>query len=184
MTIAGRSPAPGDDLRRVIDSVRQAFQNGASQSELDSVSGDLTTLQATVADVAVFAFSAHNNGTDQTGIARGVHTNVTFGSELFDTGNTTAPPTPSARRRPGWSGSARIYTGRTQPTPIRRLQEWRAVPEWDCHQRGRPTWRGNVAVIGVANGSDYYEVYAFSVSGGTLTTKGNSAITYFMGWTL
>lgn len=131
------------------------------------------------------SFSAHKNGTDQTGIASATPTQVTFGTEVFDVGgffasNAWTPPAGKVMI----TATAVCTTGLTASTNA----------TLDIYKNGSLFKRfGKLAgatnevlymsasIIDDANGTDAYTVVFTGTSAGTLTIAGGASVTYFMG---
>jgi len=132
-------------------------------------------------------FSAHKNGTDQTGIADSTLTKVTFGTEDWDVNSnfasSTFTPTVAGKYLitacvqwnsigDGFTGQANVYFNGSN---LRTLYANRAGAA------GNQLCSGTVLVV--MNGStDYIEIFAqHSDTGGTRDIEGDATQTYFQG---
>jgi hypothetical protein len=134
-------------------------------------------------------FSAHKNGTNQTGIANATFTKITFGTERFDVnGNYDAANskwTPPAGRvlilgATYWS----VATGAGNFILSVYKNGVRYEDQIATNFTAGATLANNLAVIDDANGTDFYELYGFGSTGTTLTIDGTASATYFMGYML
>jgi hypothetical protein len=150
-----------------------------------------TTLAATgiVTRTGQPAFSAHKNGTNQTGIANATFTKITFGTERFDVnGNYDAANskwTPPAGKVL-ITGAVFWNVGTTVGNFI--LSVFKNGVRYDDQITTNYTAvsaLGNmIAIVDDANGTDFYELYGFGSTGTTLTIDGTASATYFMGYML
>lgn len=121
-------------------------------------------------------FSAHKNGTDQTGIVASTFTKITFTTELFDVGSyydaANSKWTPPAGIVLVTAGVASLGVVANASTYVilykngTRFRDSISVP-------GGTNTSNGLAVIEQANGTDYYEIYIFTGSAGTATALGN-----------
>lgn len=154
-----------------------------------------TAIEELANDIAASpaSFSAHKNGTDQTGIVSDTPTKITFPTEAWDTGSYydaansrwTPPPglvhiTAVVRLSAGLADGAyyaiMLYKNGSSLRDGVGLQ---------ARNVGIPLAPA-ISVIDVANGTDYYEVYLWpgGVSGGNKTAAGIAVWTYFQGHAL
>lgn len=134
-------------------------------------------------------FSAHKNGTDQTGIGSGTYTKITFGTELFDIGSLFSnsrwtPPAGSVHVK----GIAVLYQGLTSGT-VAVLSIHKNGSEYKTASSivGTPAsgYAGlTVDIVDRANGTDYYELFASGTTASTFSVNGAATQTFFMGWAL
>ncbi|WP_456723046.1 hypothetical protein [Bradyrhizobium sp. USDA 4350] len=143
------------------------------------------------ANIAAGSFSAHKNGVDQTGITSAVATKVTFGTKLFDPDgcfdNTTnyrwTPPAGKVVIT-----AALWLTGTWPSANTSTIQVYKNGAQF----RGGFNDGGVandatcfVTIVDDANGTDFYELYASAATtSGTVTVKGNSTWSFFMGTVL
>lgn len=182
------APIFGDIIQAVTIDIGAPSPGSVTASSIDA--GQAAAIRA-VLDIpdqpASVAFSAHKNGVDQTGIASGTETKVTFGAEDFDLG--------------GYYDAA---TSRfTPPAGIYRLQAYLyfaggLVDQSDygiCFYRNgskikqrflRASGTGlagcEFSCLVTANGTDYFEVYGAAYGTGTKTINGNQSGTGFSGY--
>lgn len=134
------------------------------------------------------SFKAHKNGTDQTGIANSTWTKITFGTEVWDTGaaydsatnHRWTPPAGKVRIAAQINVSAGASASNVQRVAIYKNGSLFAVGTPDFCSTGSVV-RPRVDVTDTANGTDYYEVWAFLISGGTLTVAGATTDSWFEG---
>lgn len=131
------------------------------------------------------AFAAHMNGTDQTGIATGTYTKVTWGTENFDQGSLFDSSTNYR-----WTPSAGIVRLSAQLYYSAGLTG--TVVQCALYKNGSALKIGLGPVIGVtgvvqvaytdiANGTDYYEIFAYATTATSITVSGDATLTYFCG---
>lgn len=130
-------------------------------------------------------FSAHKNGTDQTGIASVTQTKLTFTTEIFDTGGfydaANSRWTPSAGKVIV-SASAFLFSTLTTGgvCEISIYKNGARYKSADIGAAGG--FDGlNVTVIDDANGTDFYEAYIYGTTAGTFDVEGDAHATHFMG---
>ncbi|UGA46657.1 hypothetical protein HU230_0011695 [Bradyrhizobium quebecense] len=137
------------------------------------------------------AFSAHKNGTDQTGVASGTYTKVTFGTKLYDVDNTFDAVTNSRWTPPAGIVliDASVWVTGTWPagTPITAVIYKNGVAfrggfiDTGLANDGV----GSISMTDSANGTDYYELFCqVNTTSGTATFKGNTTWTWIMGTVL
>ncbi len=159
------------------------------QDDVAEIETDITELSDAIAaiggpPVAPAAFSAHKNGTAQSGIADNTLTQITFGTEVYDVGNHFASHAWTPPSGKVCMSAATILDGNTIA----------AASAVAIYKNGSLFKLGfNPAVVGlyglgqitiddIANGSDVYTVYAaVQLASGTATARGTSPETYFMG---
>lgn len=131
------------------------------------------------------SFHAHKNGTNQTGIANDTWTQVTFGTEVYDTGSNFAssawtPPAGKVRMIASvncFAGSS--INGYVVVSIYKNGTSWKV----NSDQTFMVSQSKTVTVIADddANGTDVYTVYAFITSGTTSSLSGNAGYSFFMG---
>lgn len=151
--------------------------------------GNAAGVKATggVYDVEVAAFSAHKNGSDQTGIADITFTTVTWSTELYDIGGYFAsdgwtPPAGKVHLQANLLVSATVTTGNQISCAIfKNGSGYKQV-----NLMGSSIIGGGgvfIAVEDVANGTDVYTVKVYiDVNSGTATVSGNTQNTFFTGF--
>ena len=134
-----------------------------------------------------YGFSAHKNGSSQTGIVSSTDTKVTFTTEIFDAGSYYDAPnsrwTPPAGRV---LLSAQIYvTGTFTSSNACICAIWKngaVLKEGFFYPSLANSASAPVTVVDDANGTDYYEIYVRqSTSSGTATVDGTAKWSYFCG---
>lgn len=134
------------------------------------------------------SFSAHKNGTSQTGVAVSTDTKVTFGTEdwdthgFFDATNSRFLPTIAGKYRI----SANVYFTSTN------AQDGNAhgaaiYKNGSAHKYGPQQISGAVtntsvgvsAIVDFNGSTDYVEIYAFAGGSGNRTIDGTATLTYF-----
>lgn len=132
------------------------------------------------------SFRANKNNVDQTAIATATTTKLTFTTEVFDTGNyydsTNSKWTPpagsvllnasvwySAGAVVGSSAQIQIYKNGAQLGSATQIagSVSEVIPE--------------ATIIDTANGTDYYEIYAYAAGAGNKTASGTVGLTWFCG---
>lgn len=129
-------------------------------------------------------FSAHKNGTDQTGIVTNTWTKVTFPTELYDDGGYFASDkyTPPAGKR---IMSAGVYINSLTEGVLTITALYK---NGDAFKYGPMVYSGGSGNICLpaswqddASGTDYYEIYAYHGQGSDRDIEGDSIKTFFMG---
>lgn len=133
------------------------------------------------------SFSVHKNGTDQTGVATGTLTKVTWSTADWDTTsgfdftNSRFLPTVPGKYRLSWA--VPFSGGVDQTTILCRLRK-NGVDHKDG-VRLQASGTGGVTMVGSvlvdANGTDYFELFAFQASGSNQTISGSTLTTFFQG---
>ena len=136
------------------------------------------------------SFSAHKNGTDQTGISSATETKMTAGTEVWDVGGyydaANSKWTPPA-------GKVRISVSAYFTAGIVDQALFLAViyKNGSALRYGPAIEASGTSTTGVfadilddANGTDYYEAYVSGNGAGNKTIVGTSSLTYFQGHTL
>lgn len=147
-------------------------------------------ITARAQDLNKFGFSAHKNGTNQTGIASATDTKCTFTTEIFDNGgyydSTNSKWTPPAGRilvTAQFYGTGTIAAG--QPYVVAVWKNGAVYKEGFIYSGRADNGNCNVAIVDDANGTDYYEIYVrFAGVTGTATVDGTAKWTFFTGSTL
>ena len=132
-------------------------------------------------------FSAHKNGTDQTGIVTGTWTKITFGTEVYDVG--AAYDAANSKWIPGVIGQAHISASTVFTVPVDQQQMQVAVYiNGVIHKRTFFVASGTESagpVIGIdipiTAAADYIEIYALHNFGINKDIYGIATITFFMG---
>jgi hypothetical protein len=133
-----------------------------------------------------YGFSAHKNGTAQTGINM-TATKVTFGTEVYDTGGfydaTSSKWTPPAG--PITIKAGMVYTTNVVVGSFGSLSIYK---NGTIFKQGlvfgafaAGFMNGEVTIDDVANGTDYYEVYTSGGTASNFAIDGVAANTWFMG---
>ncbi|MCP4259105.1 MAG: hypothetical protein GY774_16590 [Planctomycetes bacterium] len=135
-------------------------------------------------DIRLAGFSVHKNGTNQTGVATGTWTKVTWPTEIYDTNSEFA--------NDKWTPSARIVQ-------ITAGITWIALGDGvtgiiALYKNGTLFKYGNIIKVGGtvnlhcggswednANGTDDYEIYIFHNHGSDRDIEGSSTYSFFMG---
>jgi hypothetical protein len=138
-------------------------------------------------------FSANKNGTNQTGVADGVATKLTFGTEArdvgsyFDTTNSRWTP-PAGDYAIGGFAYVSSSTGSVYYVNLSILKNGSTVVGGSTlSQVGLSIGVGILPTFAVvANGTDYFELFitVFHAAGGVAVVDGTVANTQFYGWTL
>ena len=128
-------------------------------------------------------FRAHKNGVNQTGIVVGAITKLTFGTEVYDRGAFYDPAlsrwTPPAGLvhiegavwySAGMTGNASVGILKNGVTLVRTVNNSPQSSDGVV-----------VAVDDIASGTDYYELFALTVSGSAASASGLPELTYFCG---
>ncbi len=124
---------------------------------------------------------------DQTGVASATWTKVTLNSESQDVGNyfdTTNKRWTPPKGRIGISAAARFSAGlQDQQTYACAIYKNGAIFKCGAffHSSGTGVIDPTVMVYDDASGTDYYEMWCYGVSAGTLTLQGNAVFTWFEG---
>ncbi len=166
------------DNREVSDYLRKSLKVVKRELEIIHDIGNLNIEQPA-------AFSAHKNGTDQTGIATSTWTKLTWSTEIFDINSELVSSIWTPGRR-----VIRIIAGAT----FISLADGTLVV-LGLYKNGSLFKRGsNIAVgaagsvqitdswIDKADGDDYYEIYVWHNHGSNRDIDGDAARTYFMGY--
>ena len=132
-------------------------------------------------------FSAHKNGTDQTGIVTATYTKLTFSTEVYDQGGTFDAVTNSRWTPP--AGRIRIDAGALFSANVVDQNDYRIAVYKNGSRFRTATYRssgtGNISatitIQDLANGTDYYEIFVYGAGTGNKTVEGDATDTYFMG---
>jgi hypothetical protein len=134
------------------------------------------------------SFSVNKNGTDQTGIAATTNTKLSFSNERWDTGSAFDNATNYRWTPP--AGKVRISAQAlfTAGTSIGGIYLIMIFKNGSVYRQGAFVTQSagasiacHVTVLDNANGTDYYEVYVYGSSAGTLTVGGGADVTFFEG---
>jgi len=133
-------------------------------------------------------FSAHNNGTSQTGIVPSTGTQLVLGTALYNVGgnyNTansrwTPPPGPVSLI------AGALFTTNVAATDNAVLAIYKNGSDFRhgaiAYAVSAGVAEAAIAIQDIANGTDYYEVWCFvGPSAGNKATQGNPTFNYFMG---
>jgi hypothetical protein len=137
--------------------------------------------------VTDISFSANKNAIDQTSIAASTYTKVTFTNEQFDTASTYDAPNSKWVPTAGKImivGSVMISAGLASQCDCElAVYKNGAILKNLALERSSGTSSFTIkgSLIDIANGTDYYELYAYN-SGGTTTIAGAVSVTYFQGF--
>lgn len=132
------------------------------------------------------SFSAHKNATNQTGVTTATEVKVTFGTEVFDVGAAydvaTSRWTPAAGKVL-INAAILIIAGTVdqQITYIGVYKNGALFRRGGHFQQNGVSVGPMVTIIDDANGTDYYEIYAYAEGAGDKTISGVANVTYFMG---
>ncbi len=138
----------------------------------------------TLATAIQAAFSAHKNGTDQTGVADATFTAITFGTEVYDIGgffasNTWTPPAGIVSLTASAAFSGTIAAGALVAVAIYKNG---SIFKQSLSVAVATLGGSTVTCQDSANGTDAYTVQGFvDVTSGTGTISGSTSLTYFMG---
>jgi hypothetical protein len=141
---------------------------------------------ATQSGAALASFRATKNGTDQTGIASGVATKISFTAEDFDIGSyydaTNSKWTPPAGKvlisiQLNCNGGVVAQNGYV-PTLYKNGVFFKSAAQVSS---GAISVLMTLTVLEDANGTDYYEVYFSGFGAGNKTISGAAAETFFQG---
>lgn len=131
----------------------------------------------------VISFSAHKNGTDQTGVATSSDVPVTFGTEVYDNGglfssNGFRPPPGVAHM----SASVR-YTGTVDQTlyyihVVKNSAPYKTVT---FHSSGTGPLSVPITIEDECDGDDLYTIEARHTAGSDRTIDGGATVTFFTG---
>lgn len=133
----------------------------------------------------VVGFSAHKNGTDQTGIADSTFTLVTFGTEVYDVGghfasNGWTPPAGIVNLTASIRLTGTFVAGAT--TAVAIYKNGVALSQHNHHSGVANAAIINITVMDLADGDDVYTVMTFcDVTSGTATLDGSAVHTRFSG---
>ncbi len=162
----------------------------ALETDVSTAEDDINALQAAVAGLGgggtPASFSAHKNGTDQTGIADLTFTQITFGTEVYDVGGYFSS---SAWTPPAGKVSLNVtcfMTGTVTVGSICLVAIYKngVIFKQGIIGAGSDISGGSAATVtdDIANGSDVYTAYVFvNVDSGTATVLGLSRQTWFSG---
>jgi len=131
-------------------------------------------------------FSAHKNGSDQTGIADQTYTKLTFATEAFDIGSfydaANSKWTPPA-------GLVQII-GRAYLSVVTNgicgiaVYKNGVLSKTALYNTDSTADGVEISIIDRANGSDYYELYVYGTAVTTATVSGAATSSFFMGFSL
>jgi hypothetical protein len=127
------------------------------------------------------AFSAWNSSA--TSCTNSAWTKITYGTEEFDTNNNFA----SSTFTPTVAGYYQLNSTATLSSPFSGLMMVALYKNGSlfkrlCSTTNSGTYGANGSCIVYANGStDYFEIYLYQTSGGSINTNADSTATYFNG---
>ena len=183
---ASHEPAGSDELTAFI---KHALATAVNDFLIASGVGVFVkkTLAETKVILALPKFSAHKNGTDQTGIVDATPTKVTFTTEEYDEGS--AYDAPNSKWVPGIIGKAHVSAS----------CHWFATVDQKMieilvYKNGAPTKQKRAAASGTGDGAlgidcdvlvgavtDYFEIYVTQWTGASQDIYGASPFTFFQG---
>lgn len=140
---------------------------------------------ATPAASTFEGFSAHKNGTAQTGILDATYTKITFGTEIYDVGSKYASSTwtPSAGKVEVICGvffTGTYVAGNTTQIAIYKNGTIFKGGTWMLASTSGGS--GFISIHDDANGTDTYEAYLYAdTTGGTTSVNGDAINSFFMG---
>lgn len=134
----------------------------------------------------VISFSAHKNGTDQTGIATATYTKVTAPTEVYDNGALYDASNSRFRPPPGivrFTGSLLTVGSSDGAAVIAVIYKNGALYRHGVWSRSSSTAAtgSSVYIEEECDGDDYYEFWFYQSSSGNQDIDGDSVNTYFMG---
>jgi hypothetical protein len=157
-----------------------------TQAGIAATQAGIATTQAGIATAAAtpVAFSAHRNGTDQTGIVSDTATKVTLATEVFDQGGFYASSawTPSSGRY-RLTACAMFTAGVVDGEQFRAMIYKNGALFRQAVTVARGTGAQSVLVTcsDAANGTDFYEFFVQGAGAGAKTISGAAANTWFEG---
>lgn len=132
------------------------------------------------------SFSAHKNGTAQTGIADVTYTQITFGTEVYDVGgffasNAWTPPAGKVHITGGLLFSGAVTTGNLIIAAI--YKNGATFKEtWSLATTASGSFAVAVNAYDTANGTDVYTLYGYiDTSSGTGSVNGGAQYSFFQG---
>lgn len=134
----------------------------------------------------LISFSAHKNGTDQTGIVTSTETKITFGTEIYDNGGLFDAVTNNRWRPPPghvWMSACLAVTVAVDQTlyVIEIQKNGVLFKQSRAHSSGTGIVVADISIADECNGTDYYEVFILHTAGSDRTVDGPADLTYFMG---
>ncbi len=130
------------------------------------------------------SFLVNKGGTDQTGVADSTYTQVTFNTEVFDTGsnfasNAWTPPAGKVLIGAAYFAQGSISVGSF--TALSIYKNGVNLAQFN-NSSGFNIMFGQALLVDTANGTDAYTLYVYlDVASGTATISGISVNTYFYG---
>ena len=189
-TLLGYTPANGTNyVAKAGDTMTGALTvNGLIQSTSGGIrfpDGSTQTTAATGAGIAGPSFFVNKNGTDQTGVASGATTLITWPNEVFDTNNNFA----SNRFTPTVAGKYLLLAsvghngiGSTGFWVVSIVKNGTTVTLNNSHWANGAGFNATASAIVDANGTtDYFEVYIYQATGSSVTVAGGNYGTNFSG---
>lgn len=136
------------------------------------------------ASITAVSFSAHKNGTDQTGVLNNTSTKVTFPTEdwdinsNYDAANSKFVPTIAGKYL--IVGNISFVTLTAGKSFASILKKNGATVSSNIVSSGNDWPSASLSVMVNMNGTtDYLELFAYQESGGTLSITGGAIYTYF-----
>ncbi len=143
------------------------------------------------ANISAGSFSAHKNGTDQTGIPSATNTKITFGTKIYDPDSTFDNVTNNRWTPPAGKVllTAQLWVfGTFAAGASINLSIFKNGSQFKGGFNYSAAANDGVAaasLMDVANGTDYYEVFlSLAVTSGTVSVHGSTTWTWFMGTVL
>lgn len=179
--------ATGNELTALVaaDGSSGGFVKDADRAtDADARAQTSTTAVLTPANLAGRAsFSAHKNAVNQTGVADGATVKVTMDTEVFDVGglydaaqSRWTPPAGRIRLSARIAATGVKASGGIQAYIYKNGALLRLGSYFPLQ-----TGNSSVSCLDVANGTDYYELYAYADATTTVTLVGVINATYFEG---
>jgi hypothetical protein len=189
--VVGPGSAIDNAIARYDSTTGKLIQNSATTVDDSGVVAGATIASAanTLTIGAKYAsFSAHKNGTAQTGIANATPTKISFGTELFDVGGNYDATTdyrwmpPAGKVLIQWNVG---FAAGLQANSVTQGILRKNGVNLKMANRNEPpaggTFTLGACVVDDANGTDYYEVFVFGQTASTISIDGSSSVTFFSG---
>ena len=194
--IGYNSSPPPDDGSQVTSNILEWDKHKSKLTDplkqaIETMDTNIQALDDCTLKVGGSAFSAHKNGTDQTGIASGVWTKITFTTEDFDLANDYDAV--NSKWIPEESGKY-VLTATLKWDPDGVSGE--KTLGISLYKNGSPFKNGlevsftdtsgdqksvNSAWVVNANGNDEFEIYGYQTISASEQVKGDSLVTWFQG---
>lgn len=130
------------------------------------------------------SFSAHKNGTDQTGVATATPTKVTFGTEAYDVGAAFASSTwtpPAGTVAITASLKYTVAGGSLTYTILHLYKNGSPYQSVICSTPTATSTSAHATFTAQANGTDTFEIYVYHNLGSDQTIDGTAAYTWVSG---